>query len=192
MKSTIKINAISFLGFAVILSACANQPHRISNDSRDKHRGEHAGILESQKVSHAAATKVDAHNFVEIEFSIGQSTLSDSARTSVRSVYDQAQEVGKIDEEFPSKKLKSLSKSQKELATKRNENIESFVNELRPSTVQVEKFNMAEQPNMLAKWFNTTDNKLKASLVAAGLPTSASDPQYPSKASHSLILIKLR
>jgi hypothetical protein len=162
---------------------------------------EDSEIADNQKITNAAAKKVDAHNFVEIEFEKGQAVLSESARTSVRSVYEQATQDGKVkkiyliswaDEEFPSKELKALSSSQKELANKRNENLESYVNELRLPGVEVQTFSMATQPNFLAKLFNTTDQKLKTSLVAAGLPTTANDPQYPSKASHSVVLIQLK
>jgi len=54
----------------------------------------------------------------------------------------------------------------------------------------VDTYNMAQQPNVLSKWFNTTDNKLKNTLVAAGLRTTASEPSAsPHKASHALILV---
>ena len=57
--------------------------------------------------------------------------------------------------------------------------------------MNVDTYNMAKQPSILAEWFNSTDNKLKTSLVAAGLPTTADALQYPSKKSHAVVLIKI-
>ena len=93
------------------------------------------------------------------------------------------------DYEYPSKNLKKLPKAQIDLAQKRNRSVESYIKSLK--SVDIDAYNMAEQPNALSKWFNATDNKLKNALVSAGLPTTADDTQYPSKASHSVILIKV-
>lgn len=153
---------------------------------------------EGRSINNTAAREAKAHNFVEIKFAPGSASLSQHAKISLNAVIEQAKRDGKVeelivlswsDEEYPSKKLKKLPRVQRELAEKRNKAIESFVKETR--SVDVDTYNMAEQPHAISKWFNTADSRLKNSLVAAGLPTTADDPQYPSKASHSVVFVKL-
>lgn len=153
---------------------------------------------DSQKINNTVAQEAKAHNFVEISFDQGSATLSESAKASLDAVVEQARTSGKIDEvlvfswsdeEFPSKNLKKLSKQQRELAEKRNEAISKHIKSQK--SVDVDTYSMAERSNALSRWFNTTDNKLKNAFTAAGLPTSADSHQYPSKASHAVILVKV-
>ena len=55
----------------------------------------------------------------------------------------------------------------------------------------ISAYNMAERPSVVSRWFNTSDNKLKTSLIAAGLPTTSDSPVYSSKASHSVVFVKV-
>lgn len=188
-----------FAGAAVLLTimGCANVAEKKGTAS-DQPRTAFTEEAEGRAVTNAAAQEVRAHNFVEIEFTPGSSVLSENAKTSLNSVMDQARKDGKIDQvivlswsdhEYPSPSMKKLSKPQTELAEKRNKAVENYVKNIR--SVDVDTYNMAAQPNALSKWFNTTDKKLKDSFVAAGLPTTADSPQYPSKASHSVVLVKI-
>lgn len=140
-----------------------------------------------------------AHNFVEISFNPGSSTLSEKSKTSLTSILSTARQSGKIDEvlvmswsdqDYPSKSLKKLAKSQRALAAKRNKVIKSYVNEIKK--VDVDTFNMAERPNAISKLFNTADNELKETLVSAGLPTTADSSGHASKASRAVILVKIK
>ncbi len=176
---------------------CASSPQKVATADQPP-RTAVTEELEGRSITNAAAREVRAHNFVEIEFNPGSSVLSESAKTSLKSIIEQARVDGKIDEvivlswadeEYPSASLKKLSKPQTELADKRNKAVKNYVKTIR--SVDVDTYNMASQPNALSKWFNTTDNRLKDSFVAAGLPTTADSPQYPSKASHSVILVKI-
>ena len=72
------------------------------------------------------------------------------------------------------------------LADRRNEALRNYIKATQPVTV--ESYNMAEQSSAFEKIFKTTDSKLKNSFISAGLPTTADDPQYPSKASHAVIV----
>lgn len=146
----------------------------------------------------AAASEVNAYNFVEIRFDPGSAQLTESAKASLDAVLRQAQSNGKLDEalvlswadeEYPSKEQKKLSKYQRDLADDRNKAVKDYVKSAK--SIDVDSYNMASQPNILQKWFNTTDNKLKNSLQAAGLPTTADSTMAPGKASHSVILIKI-
>ncbi|MDZ4663196.1 MAG: hypothetical protein SGJ18_16415 [Pseudomonadota bacterium] len=184
------------IGFLALLTAmgCAGTPHKVTEAGKPKVTEELAG----GSPTNAAAREVKAHNFVEIEFKEGSATLTESAQSSVIAVIEQARRDGDIDEvivlswsdeEYPSKNLSKLPKKQRELAEKRNRAVESYVKKLK--SVDVDSYNMAEQPNALSKWFNSTDSRLKGAFVAAGLPTTADSPQYISKASHSVILVKV-
>lgn len=186
------ITSFAFLS----LASCANTPQKVSN--LDKPRTSFTEKEEGIQVTSAAAKEVKAHNFVEIEFKQDSAVLTKHATSLLDAAVLQAKHRGEIDqvivlswsdEEYPSKKLNKLSKTQNTLAEKRNTVIKKYLASM--NSFDIDTYNMAERPNTLSKWFNTTDNKLKNSLMAAGLPTTGDELQYPSKASHSIILIKV-
>lgn len=189
-KFTLDLGAILLLVFA----GCAGTAQKTTSDNSQT-MGEK---LDSQKINNTVAQEARAHNYVEISFDQGSATLSDSAKTSLDAVVEQARTSGKIDEvlvfswadeEFPSKNLKKLSKQQRDLAEKRGDAIEKYMKSKR--SLDVDSYSMAERSNALSRWFNTTDSKLKNAFTSAGLPTSADSNQYPSKASHAVILVKV-
>lgn len=148
-------------------------------------------------ISEEAAKEVRGKSFVEIEFAKDSAVLTENAKSSIQALVDQAKQTGKVDdvlvlswadEEYPSTDKKKLSKKQIDLATQRNKAVEDYVKSL--TNASVDRYNLAKQPNVFSKWFNTTDARLKNALVAAGLPTSPGANQYPTKASHSVIIVK--
>lgn len=185
------------LGLMPLLSivSCATGPQRTSEDKSKMAATEAA---EGRVVTNTAAVEAKAHDFVEIEFRPGSAELTERDRASLASVVEQARRAGKIDEvivlswsdkEYPSNRISKLSKPEIALAEKRNKAVEEYIKTVRD--VKVDTYNMAERPNSISKWFNTTDNKLKNSFIAAGLPTTADSPKSPSKASHSVVLVKI-
>ncbi|MBC7538506.1 MAG: hypothetical protein H7281_06785 [Bacteriovorax sp.] len=195
---TIYQKYISTIVFLTLLSAvgCGNTPHKTAIEN---HRISTLEEAEGRTVTNAVAIKAEASDFVEIQFKPGSSFLSESSKSSLDSLIKVANHEGVIDEiiilswsdeEYPSKKIKSLPKKQKELAASRNKVVEEYVKTMR--SVEVNTYNMAERPNVISKLFKTTDSKLKNSLIAAGLPTTADPTEYASKASHSVILVKVR
>lgn len=189
---------ISLIIFFTILSVvgCSSSVHKKIVENQRKSRLEEA---EGRTVTNAVAMKARASDFVEIQFKKGSTFLSDFSKSSLGSLINVASHEGKIDkiiilswsdEEYPSKQLKVLPKKQKELALKRNKVIEEYINTMR--SVDISTYNMAERPNVISKLFKSTDSNLKDSLLAAGLPTTADSPEYASKASHSVILIKIK
>lgn len=179
------------LGFLMLLSAvgCSHSPPTKS----------HAEEAEGRAVTNEAAREANAHDFVEIEFRQGSAMLTESAKSSLSSVLKQARESGTIDEvivlswsdsNFPSKNLKKLPKEERELAEKRNKSVAEYVKTQR--SVDVNSYNMAERPTAFSKLFNTADSKLKNSFLAAGLTTTADQSEYASKASRSVVLVKLK
>ncbi len=178
--------------------ASCNFPSDTMSDTKASPRTSYTEETEGRYISNEAAKKIRAYNFVEVGFQPQSSNLSDQAKNQINETFQKAIWDGYIDNisvlswsdtEYPSKNLKTLSKDDRKLAEKRNSAIKNYLISLK--SVDVDTYNMAEQPSKLSKLFDTTDNQLKNSLVAAGLPTSADALQYPSKASHSLVLIKL-
>lgn len=172
---------------------CANTPQKVVATEKEKQEAK------DRYVTNTAAREAEASNYVEIKYKPGSATLTDNAKSSLNSVIKQAREEGKIDEvivlswadeEYPSKNLKDLPKSQSELAEKRNKSIEQYVKSMRD--VDVNTYNMAERPTALSKLFNTADSKLKDTMVTAGLSTTENSADYVNKASHSIILIKVK
>ena len=177
------------------MASCNFPSDTMSNTSP---RTSYTEEAEGRYIANEAAKKVRAYNFVEVEFQPQSAELSDQAKKQISETFQKAIWDGYIDNvsvlswsdtEYPSNDLKMLSKDDRKLAEKRNLAIKNYLISLK--SVDVDTYNMAEQPSKLSKLFNTTDNQLKSSLVAAGLPTTADALQYPSKASHSLVLIKL-
>lgn len=197
----LKRNLLVFELLALITSVgCSSTPPRVSaaqQRAADQRIAEKKAADERYMTS-TAARETEASNYVEIGFSQGSAALTDSAKMSLNSVVEQAKREGKIeefivlswsDEEYPSKNIKELPKSQRELAERRNKNIEHYVKTMK--NVDVNTFNMAERPSAFAKLFNTEDTKLKESMVSAGLSTTDSG-DYVNKASRSVILIKVK
>jgi hypothetical protein len=190
----IKHKGMLTVGFLAMLATvgCSTEQQKVAQESNRE-------AAENRVITNAAAVDAKADSFVEIKFKPGSSALTNNAKESLRSVVDQARTYGRIDDlivlswadqEYPSKSLKKLSVGQRNLADSRNKSIEEYVKSVR--TVDVDAYNMAERPNVLSKWMNTSDAKLKDSFVAAGLSTTADENQYPSKASHSVILVKVK
>lgn len=191
-KYKILISTIAFTSIA----SCTHKPQKVADieEPRTSFTEEEDG----RQITNAAAKEVRAHNFVEINFPQLSAVLSYSATSSLDAAVQQAKQRGEInqiivlswsDEEYPSQKRKKLSKLQSALAEKRNVAVKKYFSSMK--NIDVDTYNMAERPNTLSKLFNTADTDLKNSLMAAGLPTTADELQYPSKASHSVVLIKI-
>ncbi|MGZ3690595.1 MAG: hypothetical protein ACXVAX_03780 [Pseudobdellovibrio sp.] len=153
---------------------------------------------DTEMVNKVERVEQKALYFGEIEFKPNSSDLTEGSKAQLDSVIDEAQrnnvKVDKVsvlswsDKEYPANDKVKLSKDQQNLADKRNEVIKNYYKNTR--SVSIDTYNMAKQPNILSKWLNTRDNKLKNTLVAAGLPTTTEEATAsPHKASHALILV---
>lgn len=154
---------------------------------------------EGEELTERVSQVANASYVVEVDFPKGTDKLTEVARERLSNLLHTARAAGRVDEikvlswgdqEYPSEKQKKLSTTQRDLADHRNENVENYIDSM-GFKVDVDTYNMAEQPHLFSKWFNTSDARLKKSLVAAGLPTTADALQYPSKASHSIVMILL-
>jgi hypothetical protein len=189
---------IGTLALIAPLGCAHKQPQRIARQTTHTKTTRTIPQEEGRNLDNSAAKEVSAHNFAEIEFQPGSADLTEGARESLRRAVEKADQSGKIDEvivlswsdqEYPSAQAKKLSQSEVNLAEKRNEAVEKEIKAIR--NVDVDAYNMAKRPNAFSRLLNTTDSQLKSSMVAAGLPTTSDTDQFPSKASRSVVLIKL-
>ncbi len=190
---------VAFLMALGLVVSCANKDRMDdttfgSVDSRMSYTEE----AEGRAISRAAAREADAHRFTEIEFEQGSSALTVRAMENLRNSILTSNSEGRLDEvivmawsdeELPSQNAQMLPKAQRDLAKERARSVERFVKQIK--TVDVDTYNMAEKSSAVSKIFNTRDSRLKKTLVAAGLPTTSDSLQYPSKASHAVVLIKI-
>lgn len=186
--------SLAISSIALLAIGCAGTPKKTS-ESRTVDE-----INAGSAVTNEAARKEGAYNFVEVSFKPGTATLTSAAKQSLDAVLAQASSAGEIDEvmvlswpdtEYPSQARKTLPRSQVDLAGSRNDSVRDYIEDVK-KVDDVDAYNMAKRPGLFSRWFNTTDNRLKSTLAAAGLPTTADDPQYPSKASRSVILVKVK
>ncbi|MGE0173977.1 MAG: OmpA family protein [Oligoflexales bacterium] len=107
-----------------------------------------------------------------ITFSKGDASLSASEKTSLRSVVNAVRDDDNIDkiivatwadEQLPTNRKIELSKSAKDLAEKRGDNVKDVLKELGASDVEIHS--MAEQPLWIEKVFGTDDAQVKDSLA---------------------------
>lgn len=159
----------------------------------------HTEEAEGRSVTKTVSDLVDDGIYVEIIFNSGSSMLTEKAKVSLSSFIKSTIDEDKIDEiivlswsdeEYPLKNLIKLSKLQKDLVEKRNENVESYIKSMK--NVNISTYNMTDYPNSLSKLLYTLDRKLKNSLVEAGLIATTDSETYAKKASHSVIFIKLK
>lgn len=175
--------SIMFIGSV----GCSSSPQIVSTNQTETH-----------SVTRSAAEKSDVHNFVEIQFQNGSANLSDQAKASLVSVIDQARANGKIEEvlvlswsdkEYPSESKNRLTTYQADLAERRNNAIEKYIETM--SYADVDTYNMAKKPNVFSSIFNTSDTRLKNSFKAAGLSTTDDKLNLNGKASHAVVLVKV-
>lgn len=149
-------------------------------------------------VTKAVSREAEASKFTEIQFNFGSSMLTEKSKDSLSNLMKTSNnaEIDEVivlswsDVEYPSTNVDKLSKLQLDLANKRNENVKAYVKALR--NVDINTYNMAEKPNTLSKLLDSDDSKLKNSFLSAGLATTADKSNHANKATHSVILVKLK
>lgn len=158
----------------------------------------HAEEAQGKAVTKAASKDAEASKYTEIQFNFGSSMLTEKSKDSLSNLMKNSNnaEIDEVivlswsDVEYPSKSADKLSKLQLDLANRRNENVEAYVKALR--NVEINTYNMAEKPNTLSRLLDTNDSKLKNSFLSAGLTTTTDKSTYANKATHSVILVKLK
>lgn len=147
----------------------------------------------------AAATlgNISQENLYELTFTKDNYTLDDEAINILNSIVNKLKKMdayhdvivmGWSDREYPSKNMKHLSAADIALADKRNNVVKSYL--ASQHSIVIDVYNMAEKPSLISRWLNNSENRLKKSLLAVGLPTTADAPQFNSKASNVIVFLK--
>lgn len=134
----------------------------------------------------------------EIVFPAGSSAVGSSSRAQIDKVRREAAKSGKIesarviawaDAEYPSKKRDELSEAQVKLADERAERVEEYLKS--KGVKSVEKYNMAERPDGIEKWLQSSESRLKESLELGGIPTTDKKAETTAKKSRAMVIFLL-
>lgn len=185
-RNAVRLALPLFLGLS--LGACAG---------KDKTEVVNEGVTTSRMEK--VASERGAHVVSKVSFNKGQSDLSESARSELSKAITEAQKRGEIDsvtvavwadQEYPGNN-RNLPAAQVRLADNRAEKIEDYLSdELDVSGVTVH--NMGKEPGALAKFFNTSDKKLKDELNAKGLAPREGETTLTGSASSAVVFIQLK
>ncbi len=140
-----------------------------------------------------AADRMGAAQVKEVSFDKTADRLTDAQKKEIRDAIAEVGQKGKIDEvrvlawsdkEYPSENGKQ-TKQEVDLAKNRLKHLKAFLkDELKVK--DVDTYNMAERPNAVAKFFNTSDNKVKSTTENTGAaPTEGNTGLFDLKAQAS-------
>lgn len=108
---------------------------------------------------------------ISIEFAPGQHELTADQKQQIMSFVQGANQIqGDLnigiaawsDQPFPATRKQDLSKNQKDLAKKRLEQVENYVEDVADFKGDVDTYNMAERANWLARVFETEGAEIKS------------------------------
>lgn len=153
--------------------------------------------------TYQAASSMGAHQLGEIEFVSGTDNLTDAAKADLKNIIDELQPKDELDHikilvwsdhEYPANK-KTETKADIELAKKRISSLKKYLkNELRIRSVK--GYNMAERPNKLKEFFNTSDAKVKkVTEISGAAPVNEDDTGLfgeKSQASKAIVMLFLK
>lgn len=178
----------------------------------EKKSGDKAAKQESESSSAAASASAptsqmdlkQGQHYHVIDFQQGQAQLTDTAKSNLRTMVENAKAQGEIDKlhvavwsdkEFPKGESAELQDSDKKLADQRIDAIESYLEETL-DVDDVETYSMAEKSNWFARAFNTEEAELKSLFSQRGAPSDVEIQEFrivkdkggPSK---SVILLQM-
>jgi len=146
------------------------------------------------------ASQQESSFVTEVKFIEGQKMIPKTARNQLSELYQKAKNNGEVDgvklitwgdREYPSVNKTKLSKSQRKLVEDRNDNLEAYLEKF-DKRLDVDKFSMAERPDLMARLFSTEDAELKKSLEKAGIPDTDSAIKATGKSSTSIVIFTLK
>lgn len=145
--------------------------------------------------ANSAGESLNAGYVGVVNFPKGSDALSSAETARLSQLVASAKAAGKIDEirvvswadlKYPDAVQKKLEGPQRNLAGGRGDHIKDFIEDkLAVSDVSV--YNMAERPNAIEDFFNTSDARVKNALERAGL--TANNLKNPNQESKALVLI---
>ncbi len=186
---------MKILLLAFFVAACSSKPAKDPGPNTTgvkKAQESQAVSMESKQL----ASEEETNLVTEITFSKEKATISKQAQEEIKALYQKAKARGKIDEvkvitwgdqEYPSVHEKKLSQKQLNLVNKRNDALESYIDQLTKGA-DVETFSMAERPGALNRLFSSEDAQIKKSLETAGIPNTDTTVKVPGKASKSVVI----
>lgn len=149
-----------------------------------------------------AASRLGASDYKEIAFEKNATALTPEQKTEIQNTISMAGQKGRIDEvkilvwadkEYPAEKGK-LDKSDVRLAQERIKNIRTYLKkELRVS--DVDTYNMTERPNVLQKFFNTSESQVKSTTESSGAAPTAENTgvfDLKAQASKAVVMVFLK
>ncbi len=110
---------------------------------------------------------------MKIEFDKNSSALNAESRNKLRSKVqalkqgDRLEQItiaGYSDQAFPPKANQKLTDRDEDLADKRIDAVKEAISDLEGIGIDVEAYNLAENPNPVERWLETSDYKLKSSI----------------------------
>jgi len=146
------------------------------------------------------ASQQESTFVTEVKFIEGQKMVPKTARNQLSELYQKAKNKGEVegvklitwgDREYPSVHKTELSKTQRKLVEDRNDNLETYLEKF-DKRLDVDKFSMAERPDLMARLFSTEDAELKKSLEKAGIPDTDSAIKASGKSSTSIVIFTLK
>ncbi len=137
-------------------------------------------------VSTMAADSTKPMDYKTLSFEKGVTTLSDSQKAEIKEIAQGFNQVNRdLDvtiaswsDEPSTNQAKSQSSEQQNIADERTKSIKNYMKEISLEIDNFETFNMAENPNFLAKTFNTKESKVKAAVDSDPSISSALKPEY--------------
>jgi hypothetical protein len=184
----------------LLLAACAGTPNRQVEAPTSPDRARQIPKHTSGGGAAYAAAEQNAQHFTEIEFRKGSSALSRDATYKLDTAMRKARRLGEIDQikiiswsdqEYPAENSRELPDRQLDLADRRSESIENYLEDKLDWTVDIDEHNMADRPNDLERIFETSDYRVKQSLEQAGAGRQGGRLTLGDKSQRALVLFLL-
>jgi outer membrane protein OmpA-like peptidoglycan-associated protein len=192
-------NIFGALAFGLLIAACSSEPKTITTKEEDGGRAVQTNPQASMMAKQVAAEQ-DAPYVAEISFPKGSTTLTADAKRKLQQLFksvsspDQVKSVKVVtwaDQDYPSEQAKKLADNQVQIAKKRNEEIQKYL-QTNYQDLKMDLHSMAERPAPLKGMLGTSDARIKRSMEEAGIPTTDSVKNMPSKASKSIVMLTLK
>lgn len=177
MKNMFPSLAWPVLVLTSFLVGCSSTPKDVGNAAQGEGKPANTASIEAKQL----AAEQEAAYVVEIEFKAKSSKLGHGAREKIDALYKTvsrperlkgAKIISWADDEYPSKKERKLSYNSTELAKKRGEAVQNFLNKRSPN-MEFELYNMAKRPGTFSEFVGSADARIKDSLERAGISTTA-------------------
>lgn len=147
-----------------------------------------------------AAAKSGASHYAVISFEKGSNTLTAESQQALRQIAKLANDGRDVDEikilswgdmEMPAKDTR-LPKREVDLAERRADSIEDYLEDTLKVSADIDGHNMAKRPNALARMFNTDDNNIKKIFETQGaVPVEGQTlSSLSDKASQAVVLVE--